>query len=165
MKSNLALTNVSFSFLKGSSEFLNLVLNNINSCILLLNRDMQLVAFNNSLRTIFSRKKDEELELLRCGEAIGCAYQVEEEKDCGTTTQCAHCELREAAINSYMKDEAIYMQRVDRPFFNFMNQKVIKHLDFSTRLFRFNGEKYIILIVEDVSRLAELEFKLKSKEG
>ena len=74
MSTDLTLTNVSFGFLKGSGDFLNIILNNINSCILLLDKDLKLKAFNDSLKTVFSNKKDEDLLYRRCGEAIGCAY-------------------------------------------------------------------------------------------
>ncbi len=80
MKRDKALTNISFDILGGSSKFLNLVLDNITCCILLLNDKMELQAYNDSLKTIFSNKKDEHILYQRCGEAIGCAYQVEEAK-------------------------------------------------------------------------------------
>ena len=159
MKSDLALTNVSFSFLRNSSDFLTIILNNINSCVLLLDKDVRLQAFNDSLKTIFSNKKDEDLLYKRCGEAIGCAYQIEEQKDCGKTSQCCDCELRIAALTSYMDNETIYKDHISKPFFNFNNQKVDKHLQFSTRLFKFENEKYIIMIIEDITKFVESEMK------
>jgi len=160
MNSDLTLTNESFGFLQGSSDFLNIVLNNINSCVLLLDRDMRLRAFNDALKTIFSNKKDEDLLYVRCGEAIGCAYQIEEQKYCGNTSRCGNCELRIAGITSYMDNVVIYKNNITRPFFDSNNQKVDKHLQFSTRLFHFNNEKYILIIIEDISKLVELEKKI-----
>ncbi|MCT4646646.1 MAG: hypothetical protein N4A74_16780, partial [Carboxylicivirga sp.] len=94
MNSKISMANESFCFLSQSSEFLNLVLNNIKSCVLLLDKDVRLTAYNNSMKTIFSNRKGEDLHYVRCGEAIGCAYQVSEEKDCGLTSKCCDCELR-----------------------------------------------------------------------
>ncbi|MBN2813323.1 MAG: hypothetical protein JXQ80_04555 [Bacteroidales bacterium] len=152
MKQDMTLTNESFSFLSKSSEFLNLILNNINSCVLLLDKDLRLRAYNDALKTIFSNRKDENLLYVRCGEAIGCAYHVEEKKDCGSTSKCKDCELRIAALTSYMKDRVIYKDHIVRPFFTHDNRKVDKDLQFSTRLFHFNREKYVIMIIEDISR-------------
>ena len=152
MKTDLALTNESFSFLHSSSDFLNIILNNINSCVLLLDKEVRLRAFNDSLKTIFSNKKDENLLYMRCGEAIGCAYQMEEQKDCGETTRCCDCDLRISALTSYMNNEVIYKNHITKPFFTYDNQKVDKHLQFSTRLFHFNDEKYIIMIIEDITK-------------
>jgi len=159
MKSDLSLTNVSFSFLRNSSDFLTIILNNINSCVLLLDKDVRLQAFNDSLKTIFSNKKDEDLLYKRCGEAIGCAYQIEEQKDCGETSKCCYCELRIAALTSYMNNETIYKDHISKPFINSNNQKVDKHLQFSTRLFHFEKEKYIIMIIEDITKFVEADMK------
>lgn len=155
MKQDQSLTNESFSFLSQSSEFLNLILNNINSCVLLLDKDVKLRAFNDAMRTIFSNRKDEDLLFVPCGEAIGCAYQIEEQRQCGETSRCNSCELRIAALTSYMDDVPIYKDHIVKPFFTHDNKKVDKHLQFSTRLFHFQKEKYIIMIIEDISNYFE----------
>jgi hypothetical protein len=152
MKNDLCFTNVSFNFLSGSSEFVNLIMNNISSCILLLDKDVRLTAFNDSLKTIFSNRKDEDLIYKKCGEAIGCAYQIEEQKSCGDTSQCNNCELRVAALASYLNDESIFKDHIVKPFFDYNNKKVDKHIQFSTRVFNFNGDKYVIMIIDDISR-------------
>jgi len=156
MKEKLSATNVSFDFLSNSSEFLRIVLNNISSCVLLLDHKMQLYAFNDALKTIFSNKENEDLLYQRCGEAIGCAYQVEEQTECGNTNHCQFCELRLAAMDSYTNDKEIFKDKISRPFFNNNFKKVVKHLQFSTRLFYFNRfDKYIIMIIDDITPLTE----------
>jgi len=157
MKSDLTSTNVSFCFLRNSSDFLNIILNNINSCILLLDKQVRLVAFNDALKTIFSNKKDEDLLYKKCGEAIGCAYQIKEQKQCGETSKCCDCELRIAALTSYMNNEIIYKNHISKPFFDHNNQIVDKHLQFSTRLFLYKNEKYIIMIIEDITKFIDTE--------
>ncbi|MBU1012693.1 MAG: hypothetical protein KKG99_06795 [Bacteroidetes bacterium] len=152
MKSDRSMNNESFNFLRGSSEFLDIILNNINSCVLLLNKDLRLQAFNDSLKTIFSNKKDEDLLYVKCGEAIGCAYQIEEQKECGETSRCKTCDLRIAALTSYTNNEVIYKNQISRPFFDYNNIKIEKQLQFSTRLFLFNKEKYIIMLIEDITK-------------
>ncbi len=152
MKTDLSMTNQSFSFLSNSSEFLNLVLNNINSCVLLLDKDMRLHAFNDAMKTIFSNRKDEDLLYVKCGEAIGCAHQIEEQTHCGETSQCNNCELRVSALKSYVNNEVMYKEHIVKPFFTHENKKIDKHLQFSTRLFHHNKEKHIIMIIEDITK-------------
>jgi len=159
MSSDLTMTNESFNFLSSSSDFLNVILNNINSCVLLLDQEVKLRAYNDALKTIFSNRKDENLLYIRCGEAIGCAYQIEEKKDCGKTSRCCSCELRKSALTSYINNEAIFKDYIVKPFFTNDNKKVDKHLQFSTRLFSFNEEKYIIMIIEDITKLFEAKNK------
>lgn len=151
--SDYAISNNSFDFLKGSSAFLNIIINNINSCVLLLNKDMRLTAFNDALKTIFSNRKDEHLIYKRCGEAIGCAFHVEEEKECGSTTMCNVCELRTSAVKSYEEKENTYKKHISRPFYNANNQKIDKKLQYSTHLFYYHKDKYVLLIVEDITNL------------
>jgi len=149
---DISMSNNTFEFLKNSSEFMNILINNINSCILLLNKDVRLTAFNDNLKTIFSNKKDENLIYQRCGEAIGCAYQIEEKKECGSTSMCLDCELRTAAINTFNSGENIYKEHIIRPFYNTNNQKVSKHLQFSTHIFNYYKDKYVVLLIEDISK-------------
>jgi hypothetical protein len=157
MSSDLSMTNESFGLLRNSNEFLNIILNNINECVLLLDKNLNLKAFNDSLKTIFSNKRDEDLLYMKCGEAIGCAYQIDEQKKCGTTTRCSTCELKIAALNSYMNNEVIFKDHIIKPFFDYNNKKVEKHLQFSTRLFHFQNDKYIIMIIEDISKFYDTE--------
>lgn len=153
MKHKRTMANHSFQQLEGSAEFLNIVLNNITSCVLLLDEHMRIQAFNDALTTIFSNKADEDLLYMHCGEAIGCAYQIDEAKECGKTSQCCSCELRVAAMQSYMNEEVIYKSKIKRPFYTKDYQLVEKTLQFSTRLFKYKRDKYIILIVEDITPL------------
>ena len=155
---NRTLTNESFDMLKGSSQFLNVVLNNINSCVLLLNQKMELQAFNDATKTIFSNKPDEHMLYKRCGEAIGCAYQIEESRNCGETSRCCDCELRISALTSYMENKAVYKEFFERPFYRKSGEKVMKQLQFSTRVFNLDKEKYIILIVEDISNITNQQY-------
>ncbi|MCY1721438.1 hypothetical protein OU798_13865 [Prolixibacteraceae bacterium Z1-6] len=155
MTQDRTMANHSFEMLAKSGEFLNIVVNNITSCILLLDREMKLKAFNNALRSIFSNKADENILYMRCGEAIGCAYQIKELKDCGKTSKCSTCELRLAGMESYLNNTEIYNEHITRPFFNKNNQQEIKDLRFSTRRFHFQQERYIIMILEDITFLVK----------
>ncbi len=147
---SIASTNVSFNFLKGSPDFLNIILNNINSCVLLLNNKMELIAFNNAINTLFPRTINSDIKYVRCGEAIGCAYQVEQQKDCGKTTKCRDCELRVSALSSYMDNKVTQFRTIVRPFYNNKNEKINKMFQYSTRLFPFEQERYIIMLVENL---------------
>jgi hypothetical protein len=156
--------NTSFDYLRGSSDFLNQVINNISSCVLLLDKEMKLVAFNDSMKSIFSNRKNENLLYVKCGNALGCAFAVEEMKDCGSTTRCAKCDIRIAAMISYIEKKEVYREHVIREFYTFELTKVAKHLQFSTRFFQFEKESYIIMIVDDISKHMELCNQVKKQE-
>ena len=153
--SELTQNNTTFSYLSGSCEFLNSVINNISSCVLLLNSKVELQAYNDALKTIFSNRQNEDLLYVRCGEAIGCAYAIEEQTQCGNSTHCNDCELRVSALESYLYGTNIYKDHIVRPFFNHKGEKIDKHLQFSTRQFIHKMEKYIIMIIDDVTPLVQ----------
>ncbi len=148
MMTSVSLTNVSFSFLKGSPEFLDLVLDNINSAVLLLNNRMQLISFNNALFDVFTKNKEKDLKYVRCGEAIGCAYQVEEQKQCGETSKCKTCELRLSAISTYLENTTTFRKEITRPFYLDNNEKVNMKLQYTTKYFAFENDKYILMLIE-----------------
>lgn len=97
--------NTSFNHLRGSGEFLN----NISNCVLLLNQDINLRAFNDAMKTMFSNKLNEHLIYRRCREAIGHTAAVEEQKDGETTSKCGSCKLTKRALRSYVEEVVNYI--------------------------------------------------------
>lgn len=161
--SDVALTNVSFNYLKHSNEFLNLLVNNITSCVLLLDQNMELQAFNDAMKTIFSNKPNEHLLYKKCGEAIGCAYVIDEEKECGKTSQCKFCELRASALISYTEKKPIYKQQISREYYTSISNKELKHLQFSTRPFYYQKEYYIVVIIDNITKLVNQETLIENQ--
>jgi hypothetical protein len=153
MNSNISMTNVSFDYLSKSADFLNLIIHNISSCVLLLNKEMMLWAYNEPLKTIFSNKPDEDILYHKCGDVLGCAFSIEEEKECGTTSRCSTCSLRISALNTYTTGTDIYKEKISREFYTNDLKKELKQLQFSTRVFNFENDRYIILIIDDVTNL------------
>jgi hypothetical protein len=153
MKSNLTAAYTFFDHLAESSDFLDFLLNNINSCVLVLNKDMKLQAFNEPLRTIFVDKEEEHLLLKLCGEVIGCAFQVEEQQQCGETKHCNECILRISAIESYASKKPIIRQEFVREFYSADGTKQEKHLVFSVKPIYFRNDYYLIVLIEDITWL------------
>jgi sigma-B regulation protein RsbU (phosphoserine phosphatase) len=161
MKRDTTLNNTSFSQLSKNSDFLNLILGNISSCVILLNNHMELQAYNDALKTIFSNKKDEDILYQKCGDVIGCAYAIDETSQCGTTSHCDTCDLRISALKSYTTEKEVFKEKISRPFYNHKGEKEMKHLQFSTRIFKHGKDVYIMMIVEDITKLVSLEERIK----
>lgn len=161
MEPKKSFTNITFEELSASSNFLNLIVNNVASCILLLDKEMHLHAYNDAIKTMFTNKDDDQLQMQKCGDAIGCAYTIDEITECGTTTHCNKCELRLAAIKSYTDKTPVYQEKISREFYNNNNQKILKHLRFSTRSFYHNKDYYIIMIIDDITEFINLLEKTK----
>lgn len=153
MLEEFSTNNEAFSNLKNNQEFLNAIINDIGSCILLLNKDMELRAFNDPMRNLFINKKDEDILYERCGEALGCAFTVEEKKRCGETSKCSTCELRKDAIFSYVNNEAVYNKLLSREFYKKDSTKVMRHFRYSIRTFNTNNNYYIMMMINDITTL------------
>jgi hypothetical protein len=153
MNQDISHTNRSFDYLSKSDGFLNLIIHNISSCVLLLNNEMMLMAYNEPLKAMFSDKDHNEIMYQKCGNVIGCALAVEEEKECGTTSHCRICSLRESALKTYINGIVVYKEIISREFYISKHKKELKHLQFSTRIFNFEDEKYILLIINDITPL------------
>ncbi len=164
MKREFASSNVSFSLLQSNPDFLYILLNEVGSCIMLLNKKMELRAFNDPLKNIFTNHKDEHLLYMRCGEALGCAHQVEEKSRCGETSHCRDCTLRKDAVMVYASGEPVFNRSVSREFFLNSSEKVLKHLRYSIRCFRFERDQYIALIINDVTQLVNQSRIIREQE-
>ena len=161
MNAHYSSENISFDFLKESAEFMDLVLSNITSCVLLLDNKMEIQSFNDPMKTIFSNKANEDILYQKCGNAIGCAYAVEEKKECGKTTQCKSCDIRIAALESYSSKTPIFKEHISREFFTTTSKKEMKHLQFSARNFKFEKGNYVMLIIEDITKLINQQSMIK----
>ncbi len=164
MKQPLTSAYTRFEDLKKSSTFLELLLNNISSCILMLDKEMKLQAFNEPLKTIFRNKSEQQLLYQRCGEVIGCAYSVEEKKDCGKTNYCNQCILRLSAMNAYATHKSTYNQKIIREFYSSNNTKETKCLKFSVKPIYFEDNYYLIMIIDDVSKVVGSKAAIEAQQ-
>ncbi|MBI9067471.1 MAG: hypothetical protein JEZ09_09280 [Salinivirgaceae bacterium] len=162
MKSEFTSASTRFDELKSSPDFLNFVLDNINNCVLMLNSEMELQAFNNPFKTIFTNMAGEDLLYVRCGEALGCAYTVEEQKDCGKTSKCSSCELRKNALISYTTKKPMYRKRLEREFYKFLGAKETRLLEYSIKPVYLSNHYYLLVIINDIT-FTQLKPSIESK--
>jgi len=151
-----------FSDLRESNEFLNLLLDNMNSAVLIADENLQIKVFNNSFLQLFS-KSEENVLVSRFGKATSCAFSIEENKPCGETTHCESCVLRRAALQTMVEKIPVDKMRMERAFY-IDGQPVIKYLDISTRHISFQGRKMILLILYDVTELETQTLELQRRQ-
>ena len=135
--------------LKESNEFLNLLLDNINSAVLIADENLQIHRFNDSFLNLFDSATESILET-SFGEAVGCVNAIVENKTCGATSQCSQCILRSSLIHNLIDRAPVNNQPVNRVFY-IKGKPVEKHFQISTRPITFQGRKMFLIIIYDVT--------------
>lgn len=165
MASKFTSASTYFEELAKSSDFLNFLLNNISTAVLILNQDLELQAFNDPLKTIFSGKKDEHLLYVRCGEALGCAYQVEEQTLCGESSHCKSCRLRIDSIEAYASKEPIFKKRLIRDFYKLDGTKEIRQLIYSIKPVYFDNYYYLLVLIDDATHFLNKQDEMRKNSN
>ena len=148
--------------LKESNEFLNLLLDNINSAILIADENLQIHHFNNSFINLFDHAADS-FFAKSFGEATGCVNAVTENKPCGETSHCAHCLLKKSLIQTLIENAPIDKQHLERTFY-LNGEPVQKHLEFSTRRISFHGRDMFLVIIYDITDIEQQKIELQNKQ-
>ncbi len=150
---------ISINNLKESNEFLNAILDNINSAVFIVDENVRVQKFNNSFEKLF--ETDEELALGKlCGNTIGCAYAIDENVDCGYSSYCSKCELRSSMIRTLTKKVPTSKHILHRDF-HIGPKRITKYFQYTTRYINFDNKKMIVVIVDDHSELIDQKSKLE----
>ncbi len=148
--------------LKESNEFLNLLLDNINSAVLIADENLRIHQFNNSFLDLFDKATESALDE-SFGETVGCVNAIIENKSCGATSQCANCILRKSLIHNLIDRAPVDKQPLNRIFY--INGKPVeKHFQFSTRPITFQGRKMFLIIIYDVTDIELQKIELQRKQ-
>lgn len=161
------------SRLKDSNLFLKQLFDNLTSAILLLDTEVIVHAFNRSSENLFLTTENEAIQK-KCGNAIGCIHTVEEDEECGKTTHCDNCILRQSVLNSFHSGKTIENQLMENEF-KIGNQVFKKWFKFSVQYMECESEEMALVILDDITidhmkseqikrKNFELEESLKFKE-
>jgi len=148
--------------LKESNEFLNLLLDNMDSAVLIADENLRIHQFNKSFLSLFDSAA-EPSQNKGFGETTGCVNAVLESKDCGLTSHCAKCILRRSLLRSLTDRVPVDNQPMNRVFY--LNGKPVeKHLRFSTRQITFQERKMFLVIIHDVTDIERQKIELQKKQ-
>lgn len=149
---------VDINNLKESNQFLNLLLDDIGSAIMLVDKEIQITGVNATFKTLFGKEEDLILGQI-CGNAIGCQYLENGNADCGSTPNCQYCPLRSAIVKAFLTREPTYQEVLKRDFY-IGNKRIRKYLQFTTKFIHFNQEDNVLLILDDITKLEEQKLRL-----
>lgn len=150
--------------LRESNEFLNVLLDNIASAVMIVDNDFRIRQFNDALTRIFG-KEGREYTGEACGDALGCIFAAKEKAPCGKTSQCHKCQLRKNLAKTFSQRSSCRRKMLARSFY--LNEvPVQKFIEFSTRYISFNGQEFALLIMDDITEreLQKQELIRKQKQ-
>ncbi len=139
--------------LKTSENFLEVLMENLQTNIMVVNQDIKVESVNPFLKRML-HKDLKQIEGKKCGNALGCRHAVEEGKDCGETTFCESCNLRKTIISTLSGKSSHSGNVLSREFY--MNgKKIKKHFLYSCKHVKFDSTDMALLIMNDVTELEE----------
>lgn len=150
--------------LKDSNEFLNILLQHIDTAVFIGDENLKIHQFNDSFLTLFSRSGSNLVDIT-FGSASGCINTVKENKPCGETSACKNCILKQSLLNSLSNQEPDDKKFLERIFY-IRGVPVKKYLEFTSRPITFRNQKMILVFVYDITKieLSKMELQQKQKQ-
>ncbi|MGO8878467.1 MAG: SpoIIE family protein phosphatase [Desulfomonilaceae bacterium] len=148
--------------LKESNEFLNLLMDNMTSAVFLVGKDFRVQQVNDSFKKLFSITEAKLINKL-CGNAIGCAFTVDESQLCGKTSNCGNCELRDSVFSVFVEKVPVFKAKLHREFY-IGGQRVDKYFLFSSVYLFYRDEEMVLVIVDDMSEMERQRLWLVEKQ-
>ncbi len=144
--------------LLNNESFLDFLFNNLNVAIFVVDENLRIKIVNDPFKELFLTNDAEVLNEL-CGNALGCEFAARGNEPCGTTPECAGCELREAlrqgidgqgkAITTYLSKDFVIGEKKIHKFFEITSKGGI-----------FEGNPIVIVAMLDVTELEEQRLKI-----
>ena len=142
-----------------SQEFTRFLFDNISSAVLIVNKEFKVKQINNTYNTLFSKAESDVINQL-CGNSMGCAFAVEEGVQCGNSSKCSECTLRNCLVNAKKLLEDSQTIYITRRFY-IGDRPVLKHLRMKIKGINYNNEDVFIITIDDISDLEEQKEKIK----
>jgi sigma-B regulation protein RsbU (phosphoserine phosphatase) len=149
--------------LKESNEFLNLLLDNMDSAVLVADENFRIFQVNNSFLELFDNAAETVVDK-KFGTVSGCVYTIMENLTCGETSACKNCALRQSVMRTLLEKVPTDRAEFNRSFY-INNRLVEKYMRFSTRFLKFHGRKMILVLIYDVTALEFQKRELQKKQA
>jgi len=148
------------SALLKSPDFAKFLFNGLNIAIFLIDRAFRVRMVNDAYRALFTQEEAKALGEL-CGNALGCAFAVEQGAPCGTTTECANCALRNSALESVAAIDAEPKTSYISRTFYIAGKPMRKHFRVKTKSILRDGDPITIVALDDITELEEQMERIK----
>ena len=148
--------------LLNQDSFLKSLYESIPCGVLIVNRDRRVQAVNNVLERTFGISAAE-VTNKRGGEALRCIHAFESPHSCGFADICQTCQIRNTALKALDGNQIHRNKAKIRLLIEGKAQDI--QLLVSAAPLDHNGERFAVIILEDITELKNLRRRLKTEQS
>lgn len=141
-------------------NFLDNLFNAIPASIFIVDKDWVVFYLNSEASKIFDLVRKQVLRLPG-GEVLGCMNLVAVPGKCGMSVKCKSCVIRNSVYETIV-DGKVNRKKAEMEFQQKDKTNTINML-VTTSPFKYDGQDYAILTLQDITELTKLEIGLKKK--
>lgn len=140
-------------------EFLQVVMQNITSAVLVMDRDARIYHINDVAGLLFGQKTQDMVGRL-FGNAICCLVTQRSGMECGKFPSCAACSIRTAIEDVINKRRPIVKKKYTQDI-SIDGKKEQKIIQYSAKYIRYADEIFVIVIMDDITEAARQQEELE----
>lgn len=142
-----------------SDVMLRSLLENVSSCVFLLNDQIQVKQVNPSFESVFDTTMESIHDYL-CGNAIGCSNAVEEGVLCGRSSRCGDCELRAAFLEALTDGTATLKKDISMDIHS-QGKRCQRYFRFSVIPMDTDRGRSLVVVMDDLTDMKEAHLALE----
>jgi len=144
--------------LKTQKEFLEILMDNLETKMFVFNEDMEIQELNKSSGKMISLDLND-IYGKKCGDLLQCANAVEENKGCGETSKCHECHLRNSVYDSISKNSHTNKKILSREDY-VCGKKEEKFFLYSSKKIAYNNKDMSLVLIDDITEIEKSRKKL-----
>ena len=138
---------------KKKKDMFRAVLDALPSPVFVVDRDVRIQEYNAAASDIMMADRETVVKR-RAGEILHCIHSREVPDGCGRAPLCKNCIIRNSVVEAF-QGKRVVRRRARIEFIRNMNKIEIYAL-ITASPFIFQGRPLVLLVIEDISELAEL---------
>lgn len=127
------------------------IFNYLPSSLVIIDRNFKIHYTNETFRSVFF-VNEEELSDFNFGNVLGCAYSIEDKKECLISPLCEFCELKKDIISAFDENTDTFRKFFSRWFY-IQEEKRQKHFQYTIKHIKQSGEEFVLIILLDLTEL------------
>lgn len=133
------------------AAFMRHALDAVPSIVMVVDEDVRVLYRNKAARSLLSGEK---IYSRRAGDVMHCIHSADSPGGCGTGPHCADCVLR-GSVNSAFSGKPV-VRAATEVRVSVKGRELVLPALISASLFSMDGQIYALVVLEDISELAEL---------